>query len=100
MRNFLKSIIFVLVLSVLIVSTASVVMAQSGNPTSESYNVEIPKVTGVPWFFAILFFIAVAVGLTIYKNRHQASRKKEVLTASCCAPIVEDGTAPFHPSEE
>jgi beta-lactamase regulating signal transducer with metallopeptidase domain len=100
MRNLLKTILFVLVFSALIVSTASVVMAQSGNPTSESYNVEIQKVTGVPWFLGVLFFIAVAVGLTVYKNRHQASRKKEVLNASCCAPIVEDGTAPFHPSED
>jgi len=100
MRKLYKSILFVLVLSILFVSTASVVMAQSGNPTTESYNVEIPKVTGLPWFLGVLFFIAVAVGLTIYKNRHQASRKKEVLTASCCAPIVEDGTAPFHPAED
>ena len=100
MRNLYKSILFVLVLSVLIVSPTSVALAQSGNPTTESYNVEIQKVAGVPWFIGVLFILAIAVGLTVYKNRHQASRKKEILAASCCAPIVEDGTAPFHPVDD
>jgi len=84
----------------LIVSNASVVMAQSGNPTTESYNVEIQKVSGVPWYLGVLFILAIAVGVTVYKNRHQASRKKEVLNAACCAPIVEDGSAPFHPVDD
>lgn len=100
MRNLCKSILAGLVLTLLIVSNASVALAQSGSPTADTYNLEIQKVTGVPWFIGVLFIIAIAVGVTVYKNRHQASRKKEVLTASCCAPIVEDGTAPFHPVDD
>jgi len=37
--------------------------------------VQIPEKEGLPWYVGAILFLAVAVGLTIYKNRHQEAKK-------------------------
>ncbi len=100
MRRINRWILFGLILVGLILSPARLVAAQSGAPTPEVFKTEMQTTAGLPWYVGVLLLLAVFVGLTIYKNRYQAARKKPVLNASCCAPIIEDGESPFHPVED
>lgn len=100
MRRINRWILVGLVLVGLILSPVRLVAAQSGDPTSGATVTEMQPTNGLPWYVGVLLLIAVFVALTVYKNRYQASRKKPVLNASCCVPIIEDGENPFHPVED
>lgn len=76
----------------------SPVLAQTIGPTPMV--VELQETASLPWYVGALLFVGVGVGLTTYKLRHQANRKKPVITTNCCAPLVEDGTRPFQPGDD
>ncbi len=76
----------------------SPVLAQTIGPTPMV--VELQETASLPWYVGALLFVGVAVGLTTYKLRHQANRKKPVIITNCCAPLVEDGTRPFQPGDD
>lgn len=100
MRKELRWILLIGIVGVLAVSSITPVLAQGGNPTAEVAKVAIQQRSGLPWYVGVLLLVAIFAGVTIYKNRYQASRKKPVLNAACCAPIIEDGDNPFHPCED
>lgn len=100
MRRIYRWILWMAVLAAFALSPASRVAAQSGEPTPEVVVLHMQESASLPWYVGILLLLAIFVGLTIYKNRYQAARKKKVLNAACCAPIVEDGESPFHPVED
>lgn len=101
MSRIYRWILFVTLLALLLLPAAGVSLAQSGSPTAQTFKADLPQGNaGVPWYVGVLLLVAIFTGLTIYKNRYQATRKKTVLNAACCAPIIEDGDDPFHPADE
>lgn len=78
--------------------TANLVFAQNGSPTSEV--VEFQQRASLPWYVGVIFFIVVAVGVTVFKARIAAKTKKPAVAGNCCAPLVEDGSHPFRPSDD
>jgi hypothetical protein len=78
--------------------TANLVFAQDGSPTAEV--VEFQQAASLPWYAGVIFFIVVAIGVTILKARIAAGTKKPVMAGNCCAPLIEDGTHPFRPSDD
>lgn len=100
MRKISGIILFLLVFVLLAVPTAGVVLAQSGAPTAEPMAWEPQETASLPWYVGVTILLVIFVGVTVFKNRMQASRKKPVVTVSSCAPVYEDGTAPFHPIED
>lgn len=73
-----KRLIFVLLVIALVVIPASgAVHAQTGNPDDHVFEVQIQEKQGLPGFMAVVFFLAVAVGITLYQNSHKKSRKKK-----------------------
>lgn len=83
-------ILFLLVVSLLAVSTGGA-LAQSGNPTPAVAGAQAQQTTGLPWYVGVLILLAVFVGVTVFKNRYQATQKKPVLNTACCVPIIEEG---------
>ena len=76
----------------------NLVFAQNGSPTAEV--VELQQRASLPWYVGVIFFIIVAVGVTILKARIAAGTKKPVMAGNCCAPLIEDGSHPFRPSDD
>lgn len=100
MRKGLRWILLIGIVGVLVTLSITPAQAQGGNPTAEITKVEIQQMGSLPWYVGALLLVAIFTGVTIYKNRYQASRKKPVLNAACCAPIIEDGDNPFHPGDD
>ena len=74
--NTVTRLIFVIaVIALLAVPASGAVLAQSVNPDDSVIQVQIPEKEGLPWYVGAILFLAVAVGLTIYKNRHQEAKK-------------------------
>ena len=73
-------------------------LAQDGAPTPDF--VELQQTASLPWYVAVILFIAVAIALTVFKTRMAASRKKPIVSVNCCAPLIEEGTHPFRPSDD
>lgn len=90
MRRISGLILFLLVVTLLAVSTGGV-LAQSGNPTPAVAGAQTQQTTGLPWYVGVLILLAIFGGVTVFKNKYQATRKKPVLNAACCAPIIEEG---------
>jgi hypothetical protein len=94
MRKLCLRIFFSLLLLALVAPVSGVVLAQDGNTTSAA--VDAQQGTVLPWYVGVLILIVIFTAVTIYKNRYQATQKKQVLNASCCVPIVdENGPNPF-----
>lgn len=74
-------------------TTIQPVLAQDGPPTSVV--IESPKTTTLPWYAGVIFFVGVAVGVTILKERIAVATKKPHSSSSCCLPLVEDGSSLF-----
>lgn len=97
LREFLKILAYAVGL-VLANPTVNLVFAQNGSPTAEV--VEFQEPASLPWYVGVIFFVVVAVGVTILKARIAAGTKKPVMAGNCCAPLIEDGTHPFRPSDD
>lgn len=83
MHKIYRWILLIILLAVLVVP-ASGVLAQSGNPEDGVIKVQLQETdTRLPWFVAPLLFILVAVGLTIFRVRYQATQKKTIIFTSC-----------------
>lgn len=97
LRKFLKIITYAVGLT-LANPSVNLVFAQTGSPTAEA--VEFQQPASLPWYVGVIFFIGVAVGVTILKARIAAGTKKPVMAGNCCAPLIEDGSHPFRPSDD
>lgn len=75
MNTVTRLIIVFAVIALLAVPASGVVFAQSATPEDNVIQVQIQEKEGLPWYVGVLIFLAVAVGLTIYKNRHQEAKK-------------------------
>lgn len=87
MRKFGFVITLVFIISLLIV-TAAPAQAQDGTPAATTAPNQ--AATSLPWYVGVLFFVAVAVGGTIFKARIAAGTKKQFTSGSCCAPLVDE----------
>jgi len=84
MRTAYRWILLLMLLAVLAVPAGGVVLAQSGSPDEGVINVQLQETSArLPWFVAPLLFIAVAVGLTVFRVRYQATQKKTIIFTSC-----------------
>lgn len=73
-----KRLVFVLlVIALLAIPASGAVQAQTGTPDDNVIELQIQEKQGLPGFMAVLFFLAVAVGITLYQNSHKKSRKKK-----------------------
>jgi len=73
--------------------TIKPVFAQDGPPTSVV--IQSPKTTSLPWYAGVIFFVGVAVGVTVLKKCIAEATKKPFSSSSCCVPLVEEGSNPF-----
>lgn len=88
-----------IILFALLLPATGVGLAQDGAPAATPA-AEAQPATGLPWYAGVLLLAAIFAAVTIFKNRYQATQKKTVLNAACCAPIVTDGEHPFRPAED
>jgi hypothetical protein len=83
MRTAYRWILLLMLLAVLAVPAGGV-LAQSGSPEDGVIKVQLQETDArLPWFVAPLLFIAVAVGLTVFRVRYQATQKKTIIFTSC-----------------
>ncbi len=83
MRTAYRWILLLMLLAALAVPAGGV-LAQSGSPDDGIITVQLQETnTSAPWFVAPLIFIAVAVGLTVFRNRYQATQKKTIIYTTC-----------------
>ncbi len=97
MRIVFRTLLFLFALS-LVNPPTHLVLAQNGSPTAEV--VELQEAASLPWYVGVIFFVIVAVGVTILKARIAAGTKKPAMAGNCCAPLIEDGSHPFRPSDD
>lgn len=84
MRKVYRCILLILLLAMLVIPVGGAVLAQSGSPDDGVIKVQLQETrTSLPWFVAPLLFIAVAVGLTVFRIRYQATQKKTIIFTSC-----------------
>lgn len=72
----------------LFIPLTQIVQAQDGAPAATTAPNQ--AATSLPWYVGVLFFVAVAVGGTIFKARIAAGTKKQFTSGSCCAPLVDE----------
>ena len=83
MRTAYRWILLLMLLAVLAVPAGGV-LAQSGSPEDGVIKVQLQETDArLSWFVAPLLFIAVAVGLTVFRVRYQATQKKTIIFTSC-----------------
>lgn len=83
MKKYLRWTLLVVLIALLLSPAANPVLAQSGTPDDSVASIQLQETASLPWFVAVLIFIAVAVGLTVFRNRYQATQKKTIIYTTC-----------------
>jgi len=82
---------------VLLFPLAVPVHAQISTPTSSE---EIRETVSLPWYVGVLFFIVIAIGVTMMKKRISSETKKEFAASGACLPIIDEDSHPFQAGDD
>jgi len=74
------------------------VFAQAGEPTLGT--AEFQDRGTLPWYVGALIFLAIMVGVTVWKRWIAKNSKKQVIQTNCCAPLIDEDAHPFRPSDD
>ena len=74
------------------------VTAQTGNPTSDAADFQMRA--SLPWYAAVIIFVAIAVGVTLLNSWISKSSKKKLIRTCGCVPLVDGDERPFKPLDD
>jgi len=74
------------------------VVGQTWNPTSDAADIQTRA--SLPWYAAVIIFVAIAVGVTLLNSWISKSSKKKFIQTCGCVPLVDGDERPFKPQED